>query len=742
MKKRDQAAIAEEARIARLEAFAQALVAKRKEAIDGRAASGIETIWREDEEFYEGIDDVNRAEVMSKATTLNSGLTSTRTPNSTKSNVFVNITQPYVDMASARVADMLLPTDDMPFSLDPTPMPDIVSATKDMTTMVGPPGAMKPAAILAKQMIAEAKERAKKAETHIWDWLVESQWHSEVRQVIEDAARIGTGILKGPFPVKVRNKAMNRLEDGTVEMTIVEKTRPACKRIDPRKFYPDPGCGRSIHNGSFVWEEDDITARQIRELKGTMHSDGTPLYIDSQIDEVLREGPQKTYLEAGSVKSDNDVFKIWYYHGIAGAEDLRAAGCECEDDKTLPVMVTMINDRVIKAKLSALDSGEFPYDVFVWQRKANSWTGKGVSRQIRTPQRMINAATRNMMDNAGLSSGPQILVDQSMIEPADGNWEITPRKIWLRVESETSGQKMSDAIHSVEIKSLQQDLMNVITYAMELAEKVTNMPLLMQGQQEPNAETLGGTQIRNNNASVVLRRTAKIFDDDITVPKINRYYEWLMLYGEDPEEKGDFVIVAKGSTALFERDAQNQAILQMGALIKDPTFKINPEKWIVEAFRAQRLDPSRFQYTEEEWEDVQAKMAEQGPPADPRIESTKIKAEVDKYKTDKMAEVTLEKARLDTDRDTVYVQAEQERTQSMHEAKMVELAQRERLAMLEYANREKISLEQVKAKLAGDAMKLRVQKELAMTPPAGAPQIATPPTEPAGRAPNGQAFQR
>jgi hypothetical protein len=742
MKKRDQASLAEEARIARLEAFAESLVSKRKEAVDGRASSGIEQTWREDEEFYDGIDDVNREEIMSKATTLNAGLTTTRNAKAVKSTVFVNITQPYVDMASARVADMLLPTDDMPFSVENTPMPDVLEATRDTSTTIMLGGRETPIALAAKKMIEQAAEKAKKAETRIWDWLVESQWHSEVRQVIEDAARIGTGILKGPFPIKCKTKAMNRLDDGTVELKIVEKTKPACKRIDPRKFYPDPGCGRSIHNGSFTWEEDDITARQLREMKGSAHSDRTPLYIDSQIDMVLQEGPQKKYLDKGVDKSDSDVFKIWYYHGIADADDLRAAGCECEDDKILPVMVTMVNDRVVAAKLSTLDSGEFPYDVFVWQRRANAWHGKGVSRQVRTPQRMLNAATRNMMDNAGLCSGPIIIVREGLLSTQNGEpFELRPRTI-LTVPEDTDVGAVRDAIHSITIESRQVELMNIIKYAMELAEKVTNMPLLMQGQQEPNAETLGGTQIRNNNASVVLRRTAKIFDDDITIPKINRYYEWLLLYGEDPDEKGDYVIRAKGSTALYERDAQNQAILQMGALVKDPAFKINPEKWIVEAFKAQRLDPSRFQYTDDEWQEVQAKMAENGPPADPRIEAAKINADAGIKKAQISAEVIVAKTKADTDRDTTYVHAEQERTLIMHEAKMTELEQRERLAMLEYANREKVTLEQVKAKLASDVMKLKTQEKLAMTPPSGAPQVATSPTEPRGRAPNGEAFQK
>ena len=39
----------------------QNLLAKRREAIAGRAGSGIEEEWTEDEEHYQGIDDANRA---------------------------------------------------------------------------------------------------------------------------------------------------------------------------------------------------------------------------------------------------------------------------------------------------------------------------------------------------------------------------------------------------------------------------------------------------------------------------------------------------------------------------------------------------------------------------------------------------------------------------------------------------------------------------------------------------------
>ena len=41
--------------------FVQTLLSRRSEAIAGRAGSGIEEEWTEDEEHYQGIDDANRA---------------------------------------------------------------------------------------------------------------------------------------------------------------------------------------------------------------------------------------------------------------------------------------------------------------------------------------------------------------------------------------------------------------------------------------------------------------------------------------------------------------------------------------------------------------------------------------------------------------------------------------------------------------------------------------------------------
>lgn len=726
-------------RQARLDALGSSLSRKRMEAVNARAQSGIEQEWLEDEEFYEGYDDANRHEQTQTLKPVNQVGAASAAPAmkvTNRSNVFLNIVRPYVDFSAGRAADMLMPTDDRAWQIKATPLPDL---TEEQKAQILDPVNKTTFAQAVDILIEDAKKKADKAQARIEDWHVECQFHAELRKVIKDAAKVGVGILKGPFPIKRKSKKITRTPEG-IKVEVHQETRPASKRISYWNFYPDPACGEDIHAGNYTWEKDRITARQLRNLKGTLDADKNPLYIETAIDACLAEGPQKKYANESDVNvGDHEQFEIWYFYGDATAEDLRAAGCDCDGNKVMPVIVTMVNDRVIKAALSPLDSGEFPYDVLPWQNRAGHWAGIGVGRQVRTPQRMINAGARNMMDNAGLAAGPQIIMKRDHVIPADGIMEIRPRKIWY-VANNAEIKEVAHAFMAVPIPMMQQELLNIIQFAMKMAEDVTGLPMLLQGQQGTAPETVGGMTMLQNNSSTVLRMIAKTFDDMITEPHIRRYYEWLLIYGPEEDEKGDFIIDARGSSALFERDAANQAVLAMGQFILNPIFGKDPKKWINEAMKAQRLDPKRFDMDPKELEAMQKAMAEK--PADPAIQVAEIRAKTDMEKAALAADTALKKMQMDTDRDTAYVAAEEQRTVATIQARQSELEMKLHLAQLDYANRHQITIEQLKVKLADTAMKLRTQKELAAMPPDGAPQVATPPTEPKGRAPDGQAYQR
>lgn len=794
----------------KLDAIGKALGQKKADAVAFREMSGIEDVWRYCEDAYAGIDDANRAEFtngrMIKALTLGAPLqtdTLKKDSRDRKSTAFVRLTSRYVDSGSAKVGEILLPINDKAFSFTATPIPDLVKGLNDLSQVTEvingqQVGLKRPARKdelasgspeqvplthkdMAEEAIAKANEKAKKAETRIFDWQIECQHHKEMRKVIFDAARLGVGVAKGPFPANRRAMVITKDKDGKPVLTINQKIVPVDKWISPWNFYPDPACGEDIHNGDHCFERDFFSEKQIRDLKGL------PGYISDQIDKVIEGGPTKTKSQtknpADTQSENKHPYEIWFYHGSMKREDFEAVNPKAA--KTLDAkqdlvhaVVTMVNDIVIRGSINPLDSGELIYDAVPWVRRPGSWAGVGVGEQIMVPQRIVNAATRALLNNAGITSGPQIVINRKLIEPGTpGDYTLVPNKIWYLTEDGMTDD-VRKAFLSFDIHNTGDPLGKIIEYGMRLAEESTNIPLITQGLSgKTQPETFGATQLQDNNANQLLRNIGYGFDDFHTVPMINRYYEYLMLDPEVPDdEKGDYQINAHGSIALVERSIQDQFIGQLTPAAQNPAFGINPKRWMKSLLKSRHLDPELIMYTPEE----QDKIDSQPPPQAPAVQVAMIKAKTDQMKMQleqqrnqeedalarELAQIDAKiqqhaselqnqtaqlRIKVDTDRDTVYAQTEAQRAQAEFQQKLQELQLKKDLAMMDYASKHQLTLEQTKAKLADTAMKLQVQKELAAmdthaalhmhhTPSAEA--LLKPPTQTPGKAPNGKAFSQ
>lgn len=769
---------------ARLDALGMSLSALRIEAVRARANSGIENVWLEDEEFYEGIDDANRGTAgtfESKPPTQPQAKDAT-----TGSTIFTNITQPYCDSAAARTSDMLLPTDDRAWELLATPVVEltrfvegnfprdvdqqIIQAQTDPETgdvnEEGIERTRQEIVAKAEEDIAIAKEAVDKASTRIDDWHVECQYHAEVRSVIESVTQTGSGVLKGPVAKKRKMYALG--EDNTLEM--VEKIQPGSHHISNWNFYPAADCGNNIHNGSCVWEKDNITKKKLRELKGS------PGYLESQIDIVLNQDAHVA--TAGSDSETNsatahlsprdlkNLYQIWYFTGEISREEIEAAGCECpEGQDFISAEVTMVNNVVIRAVSNLLDTGEFPYDIMVWQKRKDSPFGIGVARQMRTPQKIVTAAVRAMMDNAGRASGPQVIFKRGVIEPVGGNvYQIQPWGMWEATE-DADLQNLDNAFRFVKVDMYQAEMEAIIMLGLRLAEEVTGLPVIMQGQTSSSTpDTLGGMQLQDDNASTVLRRIARLFDDLLTEPHLRRYYRWLMQFGED-DEKGDFVVDARGSSALVARDMQSQEVLGLFQFGKDPVYGLDPKKLMAEYLKSRRMDIKRFEFDDEEWQKIVEQMS-QPQQTDSSVEVATIRAEavkavaeiraqIDGMKIEsneeiKVHEFASDQREGDLDRDNnLEVKAmDQALKQVDMGEKRAQTEQQNQLTLLmkemekefretDSGRKQITEFEKIKAQMAELVMTLDMQKELSTE---GGGQVAEPVVEPPQRAPDGEAF--
>lgn len=604
-----------------------------------------------------------------------------------RSSAFINQTRPKTNAMSAKLMDMLFPTDEKAWAIEPTPVPELVAeaeqaveaARKARTeAMLADQDGADPAAIEAVQQKAsaldkaandlkarqdEARGRAMHMEREIEDALVQCRWPSEARDVIEDACRMGAGVVEGPvLNDRVRARWVSDGAGGWV-MEHQSSPKPALRRVSPWDFFPDPDA-RTIHEASGCFVRHVMTKRTLRRLALL------PGVDPDAVRRLLQRGPQEqtpAYIAdlrniSGEQQAPTEPrYVVWRYVGALEPEDVRTlaegagdaamAGLAGELDPLaeLPVVVLFCDGELLRIDPYPLDAAEPLFHIFRLEADEATVWGYGIPWMIRSPQRVLNAAWRAMMDNAGVAAGPQV-VRSSKAKTEDGTNELRPWQVWTYDDQDPtgSGRKPVDLLQP---SMNQEPLANIITMAMQIIDQMVSMPTIQQGEQDSNTpKTVGGMALLMSAGNVVFRRIVRSWDDDVSVPAISGLYHWHMQHSPKGHLKGDHEVKALGSSVLLVRELQTQNLaFVMSNFGDDPDIDVTEVKRAF--FRSLLMNADTFVRSPEqrdEW--MKRQQAEQGPTdADLKGEEIEVRrGEVDaKIAIAQMeAQSRLEEARL------------------------------------------------------------------------------------------------
>jgi hypothetical protein len=737
-----------------IETLASNLLKKRNEAVEFRAASGIERMWREDDESFDGGDGYTNSRNMIEYATGEAYIKQGHGPK--RSQVIVNITRGKCETIEGRFSDILVPVDDRNWGLKETPVPKISAALKDdrVATKIGANTPVKDKGIelkmsdVAKNALDGIKEKMKLMETEIDDQLTECKYNAEMRKLISDSSRTGTGIIRGPNIVKKIRKVWvpQKGETKTVHnLETSEEHTPSSERVSCWDIYPDPDVGEDISRAAYIWESDNIRSKELRDLYGV------PGYINKQIISILQEDPirlrvgystrDKRHKIRRTTASQGNLYEKWIYNGDLDRDDLEAMGIDLSHDEiaqSFSACVVFVNERPIKVCLNMLDTGDLPYDFFQWTQIKDSPWGIGIPRMMMWLQKILTAAWRAMMDNAGDSSGANVVIGPG-IEPVDGVWELTGKKIWRMIEEYEDGGDVRKAFQQFQVENNQQDLEKIIELVLKFVDLETSVPTIFQGEQQKIPETLGATNIMVDANNVGLRGRVKRFDDQITVPHLSRYYHWNMQYNDKSEIKGDYNVDPRGTSVLLQKDRQAQTLASVMSYKedKDVNLLVDWEKAIKQLFAALGLDILK---SEEDYKKAKDLLAKTPPPQDPRLETAKIKSDTDLKKATITQESDMREIETKgnlTEKELAFKAQEADKDR---EHTLILKSMERDIKMMEFAEKRNMSLDQIKAKLADSSAKLKTQIYLA-GPDKEGPQITKPPVEPEGRAKDGRAYQ-
>lgn len=640
----------------------------RDKWVQHRATTGVERRWRNNAQLYFGEKTNSTGEFEN---TLRNGPPARKVTDGNRSKVVINIVRPKIDQAIARMCEILFPVDDRNWDIKPTPIPDIANMTGDDRPTVDPMTGQ-PTGMTANEEAAVVMEAAKKASdamrNSIDDSLTECEYNGESRKMVENGVRLGTGIMYGPYPARQTSKIWLPQPDGTQILQYNEDIVPASQSLDPWDVWFDPACGNDHQRGRGFWMRRNVTRK---ELRGVV---GLPGYDTEAIREVLRTSPCRIRVAEGRVLRDviqEDSYEMWTYHGEIEPDEMLTFTEKSGDpieDVSFGVLV-MVNDTVVGAMPSWVADETLPIDVWCWRKADDAPQGYGLPDELEHQQRVVNSAWRQVMDNGRTSLGGQIVMKKGVIIPQNGTFEITPNKIWL---AKDDLEDVRQAFSVFEFNSHLEELLAIAQAAMAFADTESGMPQIMGGEQGSAPETVGGMVMLYNNANSVLRQRVKLFDDHVTRPHIGRYYDWKMANDPEPAIKGDYEIDARGSTALIERDIQNQALLNLANITSNPRYSplLKEREELRAILKAFKVNPDDLMKTEEQFAQDQQAMAQQGAPQDPRLAVAQMNMQAKQLdlqdrKEQRAVETELAGQDLEVKLQNLAYQSERERSESV-----------------------------------------------------------------------------
>jgi len=248
------------------------------------------------------------------------------------------------------------------------------------------------------------------------------------------------------------------------------------------------------------------------------------------------------------------------------SRDLIDFGIEIDEDQVgleVAVNIWMIGDIVIKAMLSPIEGVVFPYHFYYYDKDDTSIWGEGIPTVMRHPQKLFNAGVRAMLDNAAIAAGPIIEANVDLLDMDEDPRDVYPFRVYLR-----EGQGMEATAEAIRVHYMQpytNEYMALIQFFMSAADEVTAIPRYLYGETNKiggAGRTATGLSMLMGAANIALKDQIKNFDDGITVPFIKAMYFWNMDFSLKEYIKGDFNVVAKGSTSLIAREVQAESLSQ------------------------------------------------------------------------------------------------------------------------------------------------------------------------------------
>ena len=502
------------------------------------------------------------------------------------SEVYMRLTEVKCRAAESWLRDILLENGTPPWSMNPTPVPDLAPTdtaaieeafAEQVMTMIQATG-MAPGKndllelreVAAQQfrfkMLQAAQDRVDRQKTKIEDQFAQGGWAEAFNDFITDLVTFPCAFLKGPIVRRQRYLRHDTTPEGRPTVVPAERLAPEYERVSPFMVFPEPGITRI--NDGYLFELHKLSRSALADLLGV------PGYDDNTIRTILDSGAQQDWvLDTSETERDDEerkfysemrpteVFNALEFWGKVNGKMLREWGMteeEVPDEaREYDANVWMVGNYVIKAVLNYDPLGEKPYCKTSFVKAPGSFWGHGIPEIIADIQNVCNAAARALVNNMSIASGPQVEVNLERLPPNENISQMFPWKIW-QVLNDPMGSS-APAVRFNQPNDNSQMLMAVYERFSRLADDHSGIPAYIYGDTDVQGagRTASGLSMLMGSAGKGIRQVVMHIDADVIKPVVQRQFMYNMRYDPDDAAKGDAQIVPMGSVNLAVRETVN-----------------------------------------------------------------------------------------------------------------------------------------------------------------------------------------
>ena len=497
----------------------------------------------------------------------------------------VNLSAMKAGVVQSYLAESLIQAGQLPWTIQPTPVPDLsdsgelmVAQSVQQSVEQGFRGDLRSLVYslkseAARKELEHAQDIADNMMKLITDQCAEGGWNRAMFGFINNFCVYPYAVLAGPIPTR-----RVRMQWSGETLKPKYETFYEFKSISPWDFWWSPD-SPDTQRGTGIFIRQRWTRQQLLDA-AKMTS-----YIGENIIKVLDDAnrndfryhwisnnPEQTDSQVLSWRDNDTTIDILIHWGYFSGRELTKYGIPgLEDNEFYNAMVTMCGRHIIQVLVEKNPTlNKRPVFTASFYTTQDRIPGESIPQRLRDVERCYETCLRYLISNAYYGSAPITEADYARVSKFMSDEDIgriIPGSMYF------SEPELGNATPAFKYYSLPNNMaafQNALVYFMDLADRVTNIPAALHGTAQGSGvnRTFRGAAMLQSNAVKAIQSAVFNIDEFVYKPLGELLYNYNMIYSKDQTVKGDCKIMARGVTALLQKETDRQnsyEILQMVA---------------------------------------------------------------------------------------------------------------------------------------------------------------------------------